>query len=354
MFHRLEEYIYNLVTNKIQGPMAVFLRGFLFLFSLVYGLGVIILAFLYCLKPARFQALVISVGNITLGGTGKTTFVEYLSDKLISAGNKVAVLSRGYKRDLRKPGSQGLGDEPAMLQRKFPRLFVIVDKNRVRGARRAIKEYAVDTLLLDDGLQQWRIFKDLEIVTINAQDPFGNYLLLPRGFLREPLTALKRADIFVLTQVDLVSDTDLLTAKLKSINSRALIVESVHKPVGFTSVDKANEFLTLDALRGKQVAVFSGIGNPQGFESCIFALGLHIGKAFRFADHHDYTQADMHGIIKEAKQRNLEAIITTEKDAVKIRELAVQGASILALDIKLSITKNEAEFNRRLLKLCSV
>ncbi len=351
---RLEEYIYGLVTNKMQGPIAVFLRGFLFFLSLVYGLGVIILAFLYRVKPARFNAKVISVGNITLGGTGKTTFTEYLSDKLISAGHKVAVLSRGYKRDLYRPGSQGLGDEPAMLQRKFPQLFVVVDKNRLRGAMRAIKEYAADTLILDDGLQQWKIFKDLEIVTINAGDPFGNGLLLPRGFLREPLTALKRADIFVLTQVDQVLDTNLLAAKLKSINSQALIVEAVHQPVGFTSVDKANEFLTLDTLRGKQVALFSGIGNPQGFESCVFALGMHIGKAFRFADHHDYTQADLCKIINEAKQRNLDAIITTQKDAVKIRELAIQGAGILALDIKLSITKNEAEFNRRLLKLCPV
>ncbi|MDD5097170.1 MAG: tetraacyldisaccharide 4'-kinase [Candidatus Omnitrophica bacterium] len=354
MLGRVEEYIYDLVTNKIQGLLAVFLRGFLFLLSLVYGLGVIILANLYRLKPARFPALVISIGNITLGGTGKTTLVEYLADKLISSGQKVAVLSRGYKRDLHKPGSPGLGDEPAMLERKFPQLFVVVDKNRIRGAQRAIKEHAVDTLLLDDGLQQWRIFKDLEIVTINALDPFGNGLLLPRGFLREPLIALKRADIFVLTQVDLVSDTNLLTDKLSSINSRALIVESVHKPVGFTSVDNPNEFLTLDTLRGKQVAVFSGIGNPQGFESCVFALGLHIGKVFRFADHHDYTQAEINEIMKEARQRNLEAVITTQKDAVKVRELAIPGANILALDIKLSITKNEAEFNRRLLKLCPV
>lgn len=354
MFHRPKEYIYNLVTGKIHGPRAAFLRGFLFFLSLVYGLGVVILAFLYRVKPVRLNAKVISVGNITLGGTGKTTFVEYLSKKLISAGNKVAVLSRGYKRDLRRPGAQGMGDEPAMLQRKFPRLFVIVDKNRVRGAMRAIKEYAADTLILDDGLQQWRIFKDLEIVTINAQDPFGNYSLLPKGFLREPLTALKRADIFVLTQVDLVSDTNLLAAKLKSINSRALIVESVHKPVGFVSVDKANEFLTLDALRGKQVAVFSGIGNAQGFESCICALGINIGKAFRFADHHDYVQADIYAIINETKQRNLDAIITTQKDAVKIRELAIEGSGVLALDINLSITKNEAELNRRLLKLCPV
>ena len=349
-----EEYIYNLVSNKSQGLLAVFLRGFLFLLSLVYGLGVIILANLYRLKPARFKAKVISVGNITLGGTGKTTFVEYLSDKLISSGNKVAVLSRGYKRDLGRPGLPGLGDEPLMLQRKFPRLFVVVDKNRVKGAMRAIQDYAVDTLLLDDGLQQWRIFKDLEIVTLNAQDPFGNCLLLPRGFLREPLTALRRADIFVLTQVDQALETDLLVAQLKSINPDALIVESVHKPVGFTTVDKANEFLTLDTLRGKQVAVFSGIGNPQGFESCIFALGMNIGKALRFADHYDYTQSDLCGIINEAKQRNLDTIITTQKDAVKIRELAIEGAGILALDIKLSITKNEAEFNRRLLKLCSV
>ncbi|MDP3042618.1 MAG: tetraacyldisaccharide 4'-kinase [Candidatus Omnitrophota bacterium] len=348
------EYLYNLVTGKIKGPQGVFLRGCLFVLSLVYGLAVVILASFYRIRPLRLGAKVISVGNITLGGTGKTTLVEYLAAKLSLTGNKIAVLSRGYKRDFKRPGAQGLGDEPAMLQKKLPLVRVVVDKNRIKAGQKAIRDYASDTLILDDGLQQWKIFKDLEIVTLDAGNPFGNYRMLPAGFLREPLSALKRADIFVLTQVCSGQDLSGLTAKLKGINSRALIVESRHEPKGVSWLEQADEILGLEFLQGKPVAIFSGIGNPDGFENCVRGLGAKVVKSFRFADHHDYAQADILRIVREAKENNLEAIITTQKDAVKIRELGVQGAGILVLEIKLSITKNEAEFNRRLLKLYSL
>ncbi|MFH1190658.1 MAG: tetraacyldisaccharide 4'-kinase [Candidatus Omnitrophota bacterium] len=348
------EYLYGLVTGKVKGPLGVFLRGCLFILSLVYGLGVVILAGCYRIRPARFKAKVISVGNITLGGTGKTTLVEYLASKLSLAGNKVAVLSRGYKRDFRRSGAQGMGDEPAMLAQKLLLVRVVVDKNRLKAAQKAIRDYAADTLILDDGLQQWKIFKDLEIVTIDAQNPFGNYRLLPAGFLREPLFALKRADIFVLTQVSARQDLSALTIRLKQLNSRALIVESRHEPVGVSRLDQADELLDPGFLKGKPVAIFSGIGNPEGFQNCVCGLGIKVVKSFRFADHYDYTQADILRIVKEAKESNLEAIITTCKDAVKIKELGFKGTGILVLEIKLSITKNEAEFNRRLLKLYSI
>ena len=348
------EYLYNLVTYKIKGPWAALLRGLLFVFSLVYGLVVVILAGFYKLRPTRVNCKVISVGNITLGGTGKTALVEYLSAKLSSKGNKVAVLSRGYKRDVKQLGSRGMGDEPAMLQKKLPQVPVIVDKDRLKAAVRAIKDYAVDTLILDDGLQQWRIFKDLEIITIDTQDPFGNFRLLPAGFLREPLTALSRADIFVLTQGDPDQDTAGLTAKLKRLNSRALIVESRHKPEGFSNLNKPDEILSIDSFKGESKVVFSGIGNPQAFENTVHSLGINITEALRFTDHHDYTQADLDDIIKCARERNSDTIITTEKDAVKIVRLRFDGVRILSLNIKLSIIKNEAEFDRRLLKLYSL
>jgi len=340
----LKEYLYNLVTHKTKGLLADLLRGFLFALSLVYGLVVMILVFFYRLRPVKLSAKVISVGNITLGGTGKTTCVEYLTGKLISQGKGVAILSRGYKR----------GDEPAMLQNKFPLAHVIVDKNRVKAAFKAIKDYAADTLILDDGFQQWRIAKDLEIVTIDAQNPFGNDRLLPAGFLREPLNALKRADIFILTQTDANLNTDGLCTELKHINPQALIIESIHKPEGFNSVANPDNFLGSDSFKNKRAVVFSGIGNPQGFENCICGLGIEIAKSFRFVDHYNYTQADIDNIIREAQQINADTIITTQKDAIKIRELKIIGVDILALDIKLSITKNEAEFHRRLLKLYSL
>ena len=348
------EYLYNLVTGKIKGPQGACLRGCLFVLSMVYGLGVVILASFHKIRQIHLGAKVISVGNITLGGTGKTTLVEYISAKLSLAGNKVAVLSRGYKRDSGRPGAAGLGDEPAMLAKKFPSVRVVVDQNRIKAAQKAIRDYACDTLILDDGLQQWKIFKDLEIVTLDAGNPFGNYRMLPAGFLREPVAALKRADIFVLTQVCGGQDLNALTAKLNRINPRALIVESRHEPVGVNRLDQTEELLDPVFLKGKLVAIFSGIGNPEGFQNCVGGLGMNIAKYFRFADHHDYTQKDILEIIKFAQQNNLDAIITTRKDAVKVRELGIKNSMILVLEIKLKITKNEAEFDRRLFKLYSL
>ena len=350
----LKEYLYNLVTGRIKGLLPAFLRAVLSGLSLVYGLAVIILAFIYRLRPVRLNARVISVGNITLGGTGKTTLVEYLCAKLGSSGKKIAVLSRGYKRDAARAGLAGMGDEPAMLQKEFPQLHVIVNKNRAQAGTRAIRDFGVDTLILDDGMQQWRIFKDLEIVTIDAANPFGNYRMLPAGFLREPLGALKRADILMLTQVASDQDISGLIEKLKKINPRALIVESRHEPVSFSNTHNPDEVLSLSSFRGRHAAVFSGIGNPQGFEDCLCSLGINIGLPIRFGDHHDYTQSEIDGIAGEAVKNKLEVIITTQKDAVKIARLENAGLPVFALDIKLNIIKNETEFERRLLKLYSL
>lgn len=349
-----EEYLYNLVTDKTKGPVAGFLRGLLFLLSLIYGLVVVILSFIYKIRRTRLNAKVISVGNITLGGTGKTTLVEYLAAKLSSSGKKIAVLTRGYKRDTAGEGLAGMGDEPAMLQKALPQVQVIVDKDRVKTGNRAIRDYRVDTLILDDGMQQWRLFKDLEIVAIDAANPFGNHRMLPAGFLREPLSALKRADIFMLTQVAPEEEISGLIEQLKRINPKALIVESRHEPVSFSNTHNPDEVLSLSSFRGRHTAVFSGIGNPQGFEDCLCSLGINIGLPIRFGDHHDYTQSELDGIAGEALKNKLEAIITTQKDAVKISRLENAGLPVFALDIKLNIIKNETEFERRLLSVYSL
>jgi tetraacyldisaccharide 4'-kinase len=344
-----QEYLYDLVTGKIKGPQGAFLRGLLLVLSMFYGAGVVILASFYRLRPLRLCAKVISVGNITLGGTGKTTLVEYLAAKLSSVNVKVAVLSRGYKCSC-----GGIGDEPAMLKAKLTQVAVIVNPDRIKAAKTAIQDHGCNVLILDDGFQQWRIAKDLEIVTIDAADPFGNYRLLPAGFLREPLFALKRADIFMLTQTTLCPDTENLTSKLQRINPTALIVESRHEPKGLFRLDRPLEPLALDWLKGKRVALCCGIGNPQGFGDSVAACAAKVIKFFKFDDHHDYTQAELRQMLADLQANDLAALITTSKDAVKIRELGINDPAILVLDITLNITKNEAEFNRRLLKLYSI
>ncbi len=344
-----QAYLYDLVTGKVKGLQGAFLRSCLFVLSFVYGAAVVILSGFYRLKPLRLGAKVISVGNITLGGTGKTTLVEYLAGQLNAANLKVAVLSRGYKRS-----RGGIVDEPAMLKSKLPQVTVIADADRIKAAKSAIEEYACAALILDDGFQQWRLIKDLEIVTIDAGNPFGNYRLLPAGFLREPLFALKRADIFVLTQTSLRADTENLKTNLRRINPQALIVESAHTPKSLSYLVEPFDPPGLKWLHGKRVALFSGIGNPGGFRDTVETCGACVVKFFQFDDHHDYTRRQIEEMLKSLKPDKLEALITTRKDAIKVKELGIADRNILVLDITLSITKNETEFNRRLLKLFSV
>ncbi len=348
-----EEYLYNLVTSKRGGPFIFLLRSLLFIFSLVYAFVTMFLVFFYRLHPSKAGCKVISVGNITLGGTGKTCIVEYLALKLGEKGVKAAVLSRGYKRDPVSAGAQGIGDEPAMLRKKLPQIPVIVDSDRLKSAARAVKEYGVSTVILDDGMQQWRMFKDLEIVAIDALNPFGNFRLLPAGFLREPMSALKRADVFALTRVEPGRDVSALSARLRKINPRALIVESRHRPCGFSPVGGQDKDLRPDSFKGAAALVFSGIGNPQAFEETVCSLGVKIVGQLRFPDHHRYTRQDMDRIAGDAARNGTDLAITTEKDAVKLSGLSMNGMRIFSLNVKLEITRNETEFDRRLFKLYS-
>jgi tetraacyldisaccharide 4'-kinase len=318
---------------------------------------------------------VISVGNITLGGTGKTSLVEYIARYLRQEGHKVAILSRGYKRrktqdprymaqDARRtthyglaiPDYEAMGDEPYMLSKKLADIPVIVDADRIRAANLAIRKHHIDTAVLDDGFQQWKIKKDLEVVCIDGMNPFGNRRLLPRGILREPLSSLKRADLFVLTKTNLNSDTQAAKSFLRSVNPKAPIFESVHKPLGFCSIDKPDELLKIEDLRGKTMALFCGIGDPDSFEDLVKGIGINVGLFLKFPDHHNYTRRDLDSIIKSSQEKNIGTIITTEKDAVRLPQLPITNYQlpILILRIELQIAQDEDEFHNRLLRVYSL
>lgn len=356
----MKSYIYNLATDKSRGLFAGIMKLFLFILSFVYGLVVRVLAFISHFFQYSADCKVIGVGNITLGGTGKTSLVEYLAGFLKGQGHSIAIISRGYKRKAKVSAPSAmdydfLGDEPYMLSKKLKGIPVIVEAQRKKGIKKAIKDYAVDTVILDDAFQQWMIRKDLEIVTIDAANPFGNKFMIPRGILREPISSLKRADIFILTKTNLSANTASLKDALRNLNRRALILESEHRPLAFYSIFRPEDLFAAESLKGKTAALFSGIGDPASFEKLILSLGIKIGLFLRFPDHHHYSLKDLQKIIQSSQGENIDTIITTEKDAARISNLqfATCNLRFLALRIELSV-KDEQRFTNRLLKLYSL
>lgn len=319
------------------------LKFFLFLFSLIYGLIIWALMSFYSIRPYRTTCKVISVGNISLGGTGKTPLVEYVVRWLKQHNHKVAVLTRGYLSF----------DEPQMLRENLKDIPVIVGRDRVAGIRRAVSEYGADTVVLDDGFQQWRIKKDLDIVAVNSRDPFGNRKMIPRGILRQPLSSLDSAGIFVLTKADINPDLKGVEDYLLCINPKAVIAQALYKTMGFYELGKKDILLDPGTLKDKAVALVCGIADPASFKYSVESLGIKIGITFDFPDHHNYSAQDLDNIIKASKEKGIGTIITTEKDAVKLDRLPVTGyrLPIFVLRIELQITKNEEGFLERLSKL---
>ncbi len=347
------KYLYNLATDKYRGPAAGLCRVLLLPFAFLYGLAVRLVSAYHLSRPKRLACKVISVGNIVVGGTGKTAVVEYICRFLKESGKKPAVLTRGYgRRSISGDGSSDyarLGDEGAMLQEKLPGVPVVADPDRIRGSEIAVTGYGAQVVVLDDGFQQWRIAKDLEIVAVDSRRMFGNGRLLPAGLLREPLVSLKRADVFFLTKTELVKDTAACRKALEEINPGALLVESGYRPQGFVGAS-GKELIPLAGLAGKRVMLFSGIADPGSFEKTCAGLGMEIVYVMNYPDHYHYTPQDLELIRAEASARKAEKVLTTEKDAARIKGAALD---FLSLRISLDILTNREEFNDRLLRVFS-
>ncbi|MFC1594385.1 tetraacyldisaccharide 4'-kinase [Candidatus Omnitrophota bacterium] len=347
----MEEYLYSLATDKRNGCFAGIVKCILFLLSLIYGCAVRLVSGLYhlgILKVTRLAPAVISVGNVTMGGTGKTPLVALLVDYFQQQGKKIAILTRGY---MKKVSSSTSADEPTVLSERFPSVDVLVGRNRIANARKALESNAYDVMLLDDGFQHWRLHRDLDIVTIDSSNPFGNKRIIPRGILREPLSSLKRVDIVVLTKTDIVeSGLEEVKKTLRDINPDAMMIESAHKPLFLKEIDK-DEHISLSALENSDICLVCSIGDPLSFKKLVEKQGAHAKGEFVFLDHHQFSEDDIERIINFCSQESISTIVTTEKDAIRLRGLSGTKKSrcrILVLHIALTITSNEKGLRDRL------
>lgn len=357
----MREALYRVMTDQGTGAAALLLRWLAACLSRIYGRFMPVVRAACLRKRVRAPLKVISVGNLTVGGTGKTSLVIYIARQLQKSERKVAVVTRGYRK--RVSGDQGIGgsggvwaDEAAMLSAALGEIPVIIDPLRLRGAREAYYTYGSDTAVLDDGFQQWKLVKDLEIVCIDARNPFGNGKLIPRGILREEPAALRRADILVLSKVNLQPDIVGLECLAERLNPEALIVHAEHRPTGLRLLGAAGGGEELAWASDKKALVFSGIGDHASFEELARQLGLTVVGSMRFDDHHWYTQRDLEHIRAAARQSAADILLTTQKDAQRIEKgaLSLGESDWYALMIELVITKDEERFLDRLHHLSAV
>lgn len=291
---------------------------------------------------------VISIGNITVGGTGKTPLVIWITRHLQDKGFKSIILIRGYM-----PQANKRSDEVAMLFEQLPYVPVLEGADRVANIKKAQERLPTDVYIADDAFQYWPLKRDLDIVAIDANNPFGNGHLLPAGILREPLSALKRADVFILTKIDLCRDVQALTNRLKKINPKALIMESRYQSEG--CID-AFESISLPAslLKGQDVVGFTGIGDPMSFEASLNNSGARIVRFFNFVDHYSYQHDDLAPIVNFCRAQKIGVIVTTHKDTVKLQAFKTlfAGIKLVYLPIQVEITKGSDEFFKRVISVC--
>jgi len=367
---RLERYLVRIIQQPgadLNQPLPVrILLGFLKGVSLIFKQVVALRLFLYrerILRSFPLGCQVISVGNITAGGTGKTPVVEKFAKELHSQGRRVAILSRGYRKkelpwykkfeekylpprvvsdgyEVMLDSEMG-GDEPYMLASNLPGVVVLVDKDRVKSGKYAIKRFKSDILILDDGLQYQKLKHHVDVVLVDKTNPFGNGNMLPRGVLREPIKNLKRGDFIFITKSD--GNSENLRNEIRKLNPKADLIECNHKPRYMKNV-YTDEEVSLEWLKGKRVASLSGIAVPQSFESSLRTMGAALISLECYVDHHRYQAQEIIDAINKAHKLGAEALITTEKDAVRFPKLTRTAVPVFYVRVDIEIMAGANNF----------
>jgi tetraacyldisaccharide 4'-kinase len=332
------------ISGRRQGIAAVAARAGLALAEIPYSLAMRRRnrRFDRGLDVHRVGAAVVSVGNLTLGGTGKTPLVEWIARWYRARGVRVALVSRGY-------GGQagGRNDEALELEERLPDVPHVQNRDRLAAARLAIEEFESQLILLDDGFQHRRLARDLDIVVVDALEPFGYEHVFPRGTLREPLEGIARADVVVLSRADLV-EAEMRGVIQRRINRHApsaAWVESRHAPRELRSASGRRQ--PLESLTGP-IAAFCGIGNPLGFRRCLEDRGFSVVGFREFPDHHRYTRADVDSLAAWSKSLAASALVTTHKDLVKLQVDQIGACPTWALVIEIEFLSGSALLEARL------
>lgn len=354
------------VSGERRGLLAGAVRAGLSALSVPYRLACGIRMALYnngLLACRELDAPVISVGNITAGGTGKTPLVVWTVRWLLRQGVRPAILSRGYGEKARPPkggttnggtANGGDSDETLLYRRQAPGVPHVVDSNRYRGGLRAIAEHGAECLVLDDGFQHLALGRDLDVVAVDALAPFGYGRLLPRGLLREPLKGLRRADLIVLTRCDQAAREQVreVVRQVRALGVACPIAESEHRPACIREHPGSGE-LELGWLLGRRVWAFSALGNPAAFVRSLQALGAEVLGHEAYRDHHWYQPEELEAIARRAVEAGAEAVVTTEKDAVKLGPFPEGAPPAFVLAVELAVTRGEEFLVRALDKALS-
>jgi len=364
---RLEIYLLRVISGQEKGPLAFIIALLFCLMEQLYRLIISLRYFFYktgILQSKELPCKVISIGNITTGGTGKTPLVRFLAGTWQERGLRVLIISRGYKskgkeakviydgRDLLVEPEEA-GDEALMLSQVLPGVPIITGIDRYSAGQLALAEFQPEIILLDDGFQHWQLARDKDLVLIDASNPFGYEHLLPRGLLREPLTALKRADLFLLTKINAVKEEELLqiVKRLKKYNSRAgiFMARYENKALRLYQEEGETQLLAADYLQGKKVLALSGIGNPASFQQSLEECGGEVIHHFIYPDHYQFTDQDIEDILNWPCWKA--ELTDTERDSEASNKGTEEEAGLEKVDLLVTTEKDLARLKKNMLAL---
>lgn len=325
----------DIISGRATGWLSVLLRFGLLVLSVLHACGSRIFHRAFDLglrRPVRTDILVISVGNLTAGGTGKTPFVALLANWLGQHGCAPCLVSRGYRAS-----ESGENDEKLVLDLYCPDVPHIQSADRVAACRDALSQFAADVVVLDDGFQHRRLHRDLDVVLVDCLNPWGFGYQLPRGLLRESPAAIRRADLIVLTRVDQVNSNDrlLIEQEVRRLSPATPVIHVSYAATGWRNA--AGQSLDLDRLQTESPLAFCGLGNPRAFVETLSRCGFAPEQTMTFADHYHYDQDSLARIARTASQAQCDVLLTTVKDLVKIPHVELEGIPLWALEIRAEI-----------------